>query len=101
MRADEHRRALGFLTIAETDALADLDVRILDPGSTLISRSAVLGASTGVSTNEGRQLLARRSWERFRLARCVLTVAWAAVRKTIAAFSIQRLLSGSGAGDCL
>ncbi len=43
-RADEHRRALGFLTIAETDALGERGVRVLDPDSTLIARRTLLGA---------------------------------------------------------
>jgi carbonic anhydrase/acetyltransferase-like protein (isoleucine patch superfamily) len=46
MGADAHREALGFLTVAATEALADQGVRVLDPGSTLISREAKIGAGT-------------------------------------------------------
>jgi len=41
-RIDEVRRLKGFLTIEETLRLADLDVTIIDPFSTLISRRASL-----------------------------------------------------------
>lgn len=41
--ADDHRRALGFLTAAETLRLGDSGVRILDPHSTLVSAGVVLG----------------------------------------------------------
>jgi hypothetical protein len=46
LRHDEHRTALGFLTLAETDALADGGVRILDAHSTLVSRGARIGPDT-------------------------------------------------------
>ena len=42
MRADEHRAALGFLSVAATDDLGAGGVRVLDPASTLISATAVL-----------------------------------------------------------
>ncbi len=51
MHADKHRKALGFLSIAATDALADHGVRVLDPASALISRTAALGAGTVVYPN--------------------------------------------------
>jgi carbonic anhydrase/acetyltransferase-like protein (isoleucine patch superfamily) len=46
LRHDEHRVALGFLTIGETDALAAQGVRVLDPFSTLISAGTQIGAGT-------------------------------------------------------
>jgi carbonic anhydrase/acetyltransferase-like protein (isoleucine patch superfamily) len=46
MRSDEHRAALGFLSIAETDELTHHGVCVLDPHSTLISRGAQIGAGT-------------------------------------------------------
>jgi carbonic anhydrase/acetyltransferase-like protein (isoleucine patch superfamily) len=46
LRHDEHRVALGFLTIGETDALAAQGVRVLDPFSTLISVGVQIGAGT-------------------------------------------------------
>jgi len=46
LRHDVHRSALGFLTVAETDALADGGVRILDPYSTLVSRGVQIGPDT-------------------------------------------------------
>lgn len=42
----EHRNALGFLSIDETCDLATRGVRVLDPNSTLIARSAVIGSET-------------------------------------------------------
>lgn len=47
-RHDEHRTALGFLTLAQTDALAHAGVRILDPYSTLVSRGVEIGPDTVV-----------------------------------------------------
>jgi carbonic anhydrase/acetyltransferase-like protein (isoleucine patch superfamily) len=46
LRHDEHRSALGFLSVSETDALADGGVRILDAYSTLVSRGAQIGPDT-------------------------------------------------------
>jgi len=46
LRHDEQRSALGFLTVAETDALTDGGVRILDPYSTLVSRGVRIGPDT-------------------------------------------------------
>ncbi|HUC26237.1 MAG TPA: hypothetical protein VMA73_26320 [Streptosporangiaceae bacterium] len=46
LRHDEHRVALGFLTIGQTDGLADDGVRVLDPFSTLISAGTQIGAGT-------------------------------------------------------
>jgi bifunctional N-acetylglucosamine-1-phosphate-uridyltransferase/glucosamine-1-phosphate-acetyltransferase GlmU-like protein len=46
MGADDHREALGFLSVWETAELAAEDVKILDPGSTMVSRHATLGAGT-------------------------------------------------------
>jgi carbonic anhydrase/acetyltransferase-like protein (isoleucine patch superfamily) len=46
MRSDEHRAALGFLSIMETDELAQHGVLVLDPHSALISRTAKIGAGT-------------------------------------------------------
>jgi carbonic anhydrase/acetyltransferase-like protein (isoleucine patch superfamily) len=46
LRHDEHRTALGFLTLAETDAL--VRVRILDPYSTLVSSGVQIGPDTVV-----------------------------------------------------
>jgi 2-keto-3-deoxy-6-phosphogluconate aldolase len=37
LRYDQHRTALGFLTVAEADALTDAGVRVLDPFSAMIS----------------------------------------------------------------
>jgi carbonic anhydrase/acetyltransferase-like protein (isoleucine patch superfamily) len=48
MRVDEHREALGFLSVDATDALGERGVRVLDPSSALISKTAVLGAGTVV-----------------------------------------------------
>lgn len=48
LRHDEHRTALGFLPLAETDALADQGVRILDAYSTLVSRGVQIGPQTVV-----------------------------------------------------
>jgi carbonic anhydrase/acetyltransferase-like protein (isoleucine patch superfamily) len=48
LRHDEHRTALGFLPLAETDALADRGVRILDAYSTLVSRGVQIGPETVV-----------------------------------------------------
>jgi carbonic anhydrase/acetyltransferase-like protein (isoleucine patch superfamily) len=48
MRADMQREARGFFSVSATDALAELDVWILDPASTLISRTVMLGAGTVV-----------------------------------------------------
>ena len=47
-RSDEHRAALGFLTVGETEALADHGVRVLDPFSTLISAGVAIGRGTVV-----------------------------------------------------
>jgi hypothetical protein len=44
LSADEHRRAMGFLTAQETLALGEAGARILDPYSTLVSVGVVLGA---------------------------------------------------------
>ena len=46
MGSDEHRDALGFLSVIATQALAGRGVRVLDPNSTLIARSAIVGSST-------------------------------------------------------
>jgi bifunctional N-acetylglucosamine-1-phosphate-uridyltransferase/glucosamine-1-phosphate-acetyltransferase GlmU-like protein len=46
VRADEHRAALGFMTIDETENLADEGVRVLDPFSTLISSGVLIGPDT-------------------------------------------------------
>lgn len=46
MRADEHRDALGYLSVDATCELAGQGVRVLDPNSTLIARSVVVGAGT-------------------------------------------------------
>ena len=46
LRHDQHRTALGFLTVQQTDALADLGVRVLDPFSALISAGAQIGRGT-------------------------------------------------------
>jgi UDP-3-O-[3-hydroxymyristoyl] glucosamine N-acyltransferase len=46
LRHDEHRAALGFLTVAETDALAAGGSRILDAYSTLVSRGVLIGPDT-------------------------------------------------------
>ena len=48
---DEHRTALGFLTVSQVDALADRGVRVLDPFSALISAGADLGPDTIVYPN--------------------------------------------------
>jgi hypothetical protein len=48
MRADEHRDALGYLSVDATCELAGRGVRVLDPNSTLIARSVVIGAGTVV-----------------------------------------------------
>jgi carbonic anhydrase/acetyltransferase-like protein (isoleucine patch superfamily) len=41
---DDHRRRLGYLTVAETISLAGTGVGVLDPASTLISADAVIAA---------------------------------------------------------
>jgi UDP-3-O-[3-hydroxymyristoyl] glucosamine N-acyltransferase len=46
LRHDEHRIALGFLTVSQADALADSGVRVLDPFSVLISAGAQIGPGT-------------------------------------------------------
>lgn len=43
---DSHRPALGFLTVAQVDALAEVGVRVLDPFSTLISAGVQIGRDT-------------------------------------------------------
>jgi carbonic anhydrase/acetyltransferase-like protein (isoleucine patch superfamily) len=43
LQADENRRAMGFLTAAETLRLGEAGVRILDAHSTLVSAGVVLG----------------------------------------------------------
>ena len=48
MGADEHRQALGFMSVAATDALGSQGVRVLDPASTLISATVVLASGTVV-----------------------------------------------------
>lgn len=46
MTADEHRQALGFLLVDELSELGGQGVRVLDPHSTLISRSIAIGSGT-------------------------------------------------------
>lgn len=46
LRADEHRAALGFLTVGEVDALCDAGIRVLDPCSALISARVTIGPGT-------------------------------------------------------
>ncbi len=43
LRHDEHRLALGFLTVAGVAELADSGIRVLDPFSTLISAGVTMG----------------------------------------------------------
>ena len=54
LRYDQHRSALGFLTVAQADALADSGVRVLDPFSTLISAGV---ATPGPNPDERGTLL--------------------------------------------
>jgi hypothetical protein len=42
-RSDSARQQLGFLSVAETDALNERGLVVLDPSSTLISRDATVG----------------------------------------------------------
>jgi carbonic anhydrase/acetyltransferase-like protein (isoleucine patch superfamily) len=44
--SDQHRAALGFLSVAETDELTHHGVCVLDPHSALISRAAQIGVGT-------------------------------------------------------
>jgi carbonic anhydrase/acetyltransferase-like protein (isoleucine patch superfamily) len=44
--ADEARRALGFMTLAETAALSKRGIIVPDPGSTLVSPAVELGPDT-------------------------------------------------------
>lgn len=46
LRHDEHRLELGFLSVAEVDALTQAGIRVLDPFSTLISAGVLLGPDT-------------------------------------------------------
>lgn len=46
MHSDEHRAALGFLSVAECDALSQRGVLVLDPHSALISHTVRIGAGT-------------------------------------------------------
>lgn len=48
---DERRRRGGFLSVAETLALAESDNVVFDPFSTLISRQAVIGARNVIHPN--------------------------------------------------
>lgn len=46
MRSDEPRDALGYMSVDATRALADQGVWVLDPNSTLIGRSVLVGSGT-------------------------------------------------------
>lgn len=46
MHANDHRDALGYLSVDATCALAGQGVLVLDPNSTLIARSVAVGAGT-------------------------------------------------------
>ncbi len=48
LRHNSQRVALGFLTVAEIDELAESGVMVLDPYSTLISKSVEIGVGTTI-----------------------------------------------------
>ena len=46
MRADRDRQALGFLSVSETQALCEGDIRVLDPYPTLIGQHVTFATGT-------------------------------------------------------
>jgi hypothetical protein len=111
---DEARRALGFLTIAQTIALAQKQVIVLDPGSTLVSPDVAFGAGVVLWPNvtlqcrEGGRISVGTKTTLFSGTRIVAVAGEIAARDeaeigdeggfTIQAFAHdQRIAIGSGA----